>query len=91
VLGSGTLAVAALWGAGALVLPFLVRGRAPALDLPAAAVWAAALAIGTRAITRAAGAGEPRGLVAGAALCALLAVVPALLRARSEGRRGGTP
>jgi hypothetical protein len=74
------LAVAGVWAAAAALLPLFVRGRNAAVDLLGACVWAAALALGTRAVTRAAGAGDPRGLIGAAALAALLAVLARALR-----------
>lgn len=83
VLTSGTLAVAAVWGLAAAVLPMLVRGRSPALDAVAATAWAAGLAAATQAIAEAAGAGPPRGLVAGAVVSALVAVGARAARGRA--------
>jgi hypothetical protein len=85
LLNGGALAVAALWGAGALILPFIVRGRRAWLDVTLAVAWAAALAGGTQAIAQhlvwAPVAGmdsQPvRGLVAGAFAAGLLAVIAA--------------
>ena len=74
------LAVAGVWALAAALLPLLVRGRHAVVDLLGACVWAAGLALGTQAITRAAGAGDPHGLVGGAALAALLAVLAMALR-----------
>jgi hypothetical protein len=74
ILTAPTLAIAGLWALGAALLPLLVRGRNAALDLLAAAGWAAALALAAKAVTDAAGVAEPRGLVGAAALAALLAV-----------------
>jgi len=79
LFSSGALACAGLWAAGAAVLPWLVRGRAAALDLVAATLWAAALAFGAGAIGRALGPGivpqpDPRGAVLGAAAGVLIAV-----------------
>ncbi|HEU4656755.1 MAG TPA: serine/threonine-protein kinase [Capillimicrobium sp.] len=89
LVSSGLLAIAALWAAGAVVLPWIVRGRSAALDLAAAAVWATALAVGTAAMLDAvAGPGQApsaRGLVAGAIAAAVGAVA---LRA---GRRAARP
>jgi hypothetical protein len=83
LLSSGALLYAALWAAAALVLPWLVRGRWLALDLVAAAVWAAALGAGSAAIAESIGVTEPRGLVAGALVAGVLAVaVPHLRRVR---------
>jgi len=83
VLGTGTVAIGGLWAIAALVLPVLVRGRNAAVDLVAALAWATGIALGTRAIAHAAGAGEPRGLVAATALGALAAVVGGAFARRS--------
>ncbi len=80
LVSSGTLGIAAVWALGAAVLPLLVRGRSAAADLLAACTWSVALALGTRAVAHAAGAGEPRGLVGAAALAALVAVMARSLR-----------
>jgi eukaryotic-like serine/threonine-protein kinase len=80
---AGTLAIAGVWALAALVLPVLVRGRSPAVDLVAAAAWAAGLASATEAIAGAAGAGAPRGLVAGAIVSALVAVGARAARGRA--------
>ncbi|MDX6640481.1 MAG: eukaryotic-like serine/threonine-protein kinase [Solirubrobacteraceae bacterium] len=80
LLTRADLAVAGVWALAAGLLPLLVRGRNAVLDLLGACVWAAGLALGTQAVTRAAGAGDPHGLVGGAALAALLAVLAMALR-----------
>jgi hypothetical protein len=88
---SGALATAALWAAGAAVLPWLVRGRNAALDLVAGIVWAAALAAGAGAI----GATlkgtvpnpDPRGAALGAAVAVLAAVAARALRLAQARRR----
>jgi serine/threonine-protein kinase len=72
---SGALLLAPLWAAAALVLPWVVRGRALAVDVAGAATWAAALAAASAAIANRAGLHEPRGLAAGAAVAGLLAVI----------------
>jgi eukaryotic-like serine/threonine-protein kinase len=77
---SGALLLAPVWAAGALVLPWLVRGRSLAADIVAAAVWAGALAAGTGAVAGAVGLAEPRGLAAGAVVAGVLAVVGAQAR-----------
>jgi hypothetical protein len=83
LLTGGALLYAALWAVAALLLPWLVRGRWLALDLVAAAVWAAALGAGSAAIAESIGIAEPRGLVAGALVAGVLAVVvPHLRRVR---------
>ena len=92
LLRSGALACAALWAAGALVLPWLVRGRRAALDLVAATVWAAGLAAGAAAIGHALGdkvpSPDPRGAAFGAAIAVLLAVAARGARIALGGRRG---
>jgi hypothetical protein len=84
LLTTGLLLGAALWAAGAVLLPLLVRGRNAVLDLVAAVAWAAALA--AAAPTLDAGlAGQsahatPRGAIVGAVLGAALAVASRALR-----------
>jgi hypothetical protein len=77
---SGALLLAPVWALAALVLPWLVRGRSLALDIVAAAGWAAALAAGTAAVVSRAGLTEPRGLAAGAVAAGALAVIAARAR-----------
>ena len=77
---SGLILVAAVWALAALVLPWLVRGRYGGADIVAATVWAAALGSGTAAVAEWAGAGQPRGVVAGAIAAGVLALLaPRLL------------
>jgi eukaryotic-like serine/threonine-protein kinase len=83
---SGALLLVPVWAAAALVLPWLVPGRALALDVAGAAVWAAALVSGTAAVAGWAGLAEPSGLVAGAVAAAVLAVIGARGR-NTLGRR----
>ena len=83
----GALALAALWAAAAVVLPFLVRGRLLGLDLLAAAAWATGLGVGTQALADALGwAPSPTGVVAGAVVAGILAVLAAASRPRADGR-----
>jgi hypothetical protein len=77
---SGALLLAPVWAAAALVLPWLVPGRAFALDVVGAAAWAAALLAGTAAVAGWAGFAEPSGLVAGAIAAGVLAVAGARAR-----------
>jgi eukaryotic-like serine/threonine-protein kinase len=70
---SGALLLAPLWAAAALVLPFLVAGRALAVDLAGAAVWSAGLGVATAAVAERASFPEPRGLVVGAILAGAVA------------------
>jgi hypothetical protein len=87
---SGVLAVAPLWALAAVVLPWVVRGRSAAIDLAAAAVWAAALAVGTQAMLDAVAPQAPgaRGLALGAVAGALGAVG---LRAARRAARPAAP
>jgi eukaryotic-like serine/threonine-protein kinase len=79
--GSGALLLALLWGGAALVLPWLVRGRALSSDVVAATAWAAGLAAATAALGESLGERvaqpAPHGLVAGAVAGAGLALVHA--------------
>jgi eukaryotic-like serine/threonine-protein kinase len=73
------IAIVGIWAVAAAVLPFLVRGRLLVLDLVAAAGWAAGLA----AATQAALGTDPKGLIVGAIVAAVLAILPrAQLRPR---------
>jgi hypothetical protein len=93
LLESGVLACAGLWALGAAVLPWIVRGRAAALDLVAATLWAAALAAGAGMIGEALGRGavaqpDPRGAALGAAAAVLIAVAARAVRGARRGLRG---
>jgi eukaryotic-like serine/threonine-protein kinase len=80
----GVLLGALLWAAGAVVLPWLVRGRSAALDLVAVAIWSAAIAAAAPAIdaglTTHVSHPSPRGAVLGAILGGVLAVAARALR-----------
>ena len=78
--GSGALLLAPLWAAAALVLPWLVAGRALAADVVLATTWAAGLVAATGAVAARTGLPEPRGLVAGAVVAGALAVIGARAR-----------
>ena len=84
LLSTGVLFGALLWGVGALLLPWIVRGAHAALDVIAATVWSAALcsaAPGLDAGLGAAGAHpSPRGAVLGAVLGGLAAIAARALR-----------
>jgi hypothetical protein len=84
LLSTGVLFGALLWGIGALVLPWIVRGAHAALDVIAATVWSAALCSAAPALDaglRAAGAHpSPRGAVFGAVLGGLAAIAARALR-----------
>ncbi len=72
---------AALWAAGAAVLPWIVRGRRAALDAVAATMWAAALTVAATTLDSGLPAHPgPRGAVVGGVLAATLAVAARALR-----------
>ncbi|HYM56358.1 MAG TPA: serine/threonine-protein kinase [Solirubrobacteraceae bacterium] len=71
---SGAVALAAVWAAGALVLPWLVRGRHLAFDVVTAAMWAAGLAAASVSVAQAVSGSSPRGVVAGALAAGALSV-----------------
>ena len=73
LLSFGVLAAAAVWAVAAVILPLLVRGRAPVIDLMGALVWAAGLASALRLV--AGPGGEPAGLLIATALAAIGAAV----------------
>jgi eukaryotic-like serine/threonine-protein kinase len=84
---SGALALAALWAAAAVLLPVVVRGRRPAVDVVGATAWAAGLGSATQAVARGLS-WQPsmRGLVAGAVVAAGLAVACAASRGEAHVR-----
>jgi hypothetical protein len=84
LLGLGVLLGAALWASGALVLPWIVRGRSAALDVIAASTWSAGLAAAApmldSGLSAHAAHPTPRGLVLGAILGGAIAVAARALR-----------
>jgi predicted Ser/Thr protein kinase len=83
------IAAAAIWAVAAVILPLLVRGRAPVLDLLGALVWAAGLASGLRLV--AGPGGEPPGLLVATALAAIAAAVVAPRLSAPSGARARGP
>jgi hypothetical protein len=78
---TGAISLAVVWALAAVVLPWMVRGRSLATDVLAAAAWAGALAAASGYVADLALAGgQARGIAAGSALAALLAVVLRLAR-----------
>ena len=75
LVSSGALLLAPLWAVAALVLPWLVAGRALTVDIVGATAWAAGLAVATAGVADQAGLAEPRGLAAGAAVAGVIAVI----------------
>jgi hypothetical protein len=84
LLGLGMLFGATLWAVGALVLPWIVRGRSAALDLVATCSWSAGLIAAAppldRGLLNTLGMSGPRGVVLGGLLGGLLAMVLRALR-----------
>jgi len=76
----GVLALAALWGAAAAVLPLVVRGRSAAVDAVGAAAWAATLAAATPAVAEALAVTAPANAGPAAAIGAGIAVAAAAVR-----------
>jgi hypothetical protein len=83
-LTTGALFGALLWAAGAVVLPWIVRGSGAVLDTLAAVVWAAVLLAATPYFDAGLSAGAPlpypRGAVLGAVLAAAVAIAARALR-----------
>jgi hypothetical protein len=83
-LSLGVLFGALLWGAAAMVLPWIVRGRSAAADVVAATVWSAALAaaapVAAAGLTGHAAHPSPHGAVLGAVLGGVIAVASRALR-----------
>ena len=84
LLSLGVLAGAAVWGTAGALLPLIVRGRSAALDVLAAAAWAAGLALAAARVDSGLAVGlahpMPRGAVLGAVLGALIAIAARALR-----------
>ena len=83
-LSSGLLFGAILWGAGAAVLPWIVRGSSAARDTVLAVIWSAALIAATPYFDTGLSSGatlpQPRGAVLGAVLAAAIAIAASALR-----------
>jgi hypothetical protein len=84
LLSVGVLLGATLWAAGALALPWIVRGRRAALDVVAAVTWSAWIAAAAPALDAGLGAHlahpSPRGAVLGAILGGVIAIAGRALR-----------
>jgi hypothetical protein len=83
VLGSALLAPALVWGAAAVVLPWITRSRSLALQLVLVTIWAATLASATTAVLAVAHAGvtvKPHATVFGAIAGGAAALLPAVAR-----------
>jgi eukaryotic-like serine/threonine-protein kinase len=84
LLALGVLLGAMLWAAGAVILPWIVRGRSAALDIVAVAFWSAAIAAAAPMLDAGLSAHSsypsPRGAVLGAILGGAVAVAARALR-----------
>jgi eukaryotic-like serine/threonine-protein kinase len=93
-LASGpALAPAAVWAAFAVLLPLVIRGRWLAVDLIGAGLWALGLIVAHIALGDMLAAttalDEARGMVAGSAGAALVAIAVSQIAAPAEGWRPG--
>jgi eukaryotic-like serine/threonine-protein kinase len=84
MLSLGVLLGAALWGAAAMLLPVLVRGRSAVFDVVAATMWSAAIAAAEPALDGGMPLGaahaSPRGAILGAVLGGVFVVAARALR-----------
>jgi tRNA A-37 threonylcarbamoyl transferase component Bud32 len=87
LIDGSVLAAAGIFAAAALVLPVLVRGRAPLLDAMGALIWAAGLITTLKLV---AGSTSPPGLLFGALLAALIAALLARTTGPPTHYRRGT-
>jgi hypothetical protein len=89
---AGAFTPAAVWAVGALVLPWLVRGRSVAGDAMRVGAWAAAVALGTAAAIGHGGLVSPGAVVLGAAASGIVALAPTVRTAsRPRGESVGPP
>ncbi len=83
-LSTGVLLGAALWAAGAAVLPWVVRGRRAVLDVVASVVWSAALCAAAPLLDAGVSAHapfpQPHGATLGAVLGGAIAIAARALR-----------
>jgi len=95
IFTSGALAGALVWALAAIVLPWIARGRALAVDLVLVTVWAATTVTATEVaiaiIGRAHDVSAPPSAVAGAVASGAVALSPALLRAWRVRAHGVNP
>jgi hypothetical protein len=84
MLSLGVLLGATLWAAGAVLLPWLVRGRSAALDVVAATMWSAVMVTAAPLLDNGSAAhaaqASPRGAILGAVFGGVLAVAARALR-----------
>ncbi len=84
LLALGVLLGALLWAAGAVLLPWIVRGRSAVVDVVAVTIWSAAIAASAPALDGGLRSHvahpSPRGAVLGAILGGMLAVAARALR-----------
>ncbi|MBV9194752.1 MAG: serine/threonine protein kinase [Solirubrobacterales bacterium] len=89
LLSPGLLAPAAVWAAGAAILPLLRPRRFSALDAIVVLAWAVAVAVGTALALHAGGRGHGAVLTGQGFLGALGAAVAVIVPRRARGRRPG--
>jgi len=94
LLQSGLLAPAVVWGAAAVVLPWITRTRSLALEVVLVTVWAAMLASATTSVLALAHGGiavKPNAVVLGAVAAGIVALLPSLLGHRGPPQRAAVP
>ncbi|MEA2166728.1 MAG: eukaryotic-like serine/threonine-protein kinase [Solirubrobacteraceae bacterium] len=72
---AGLVLLVVIWALAAVLLPWVVRGRALLLDIVAATVWTVALTSATATLATALKLPEPRGLIAAAVVAATVAII----------------
>jgi hypothetical protein len=94
LLQSGLLAPAVVWGAAAVVLPWITRIRSLALEVVLVTIWAAVLASATTsvlALTHRGIAVKPNAVVLGAVAAGIVALLPSLVGRRRPPQRAAVP
>jgi hypothetical protein len=90
LIRSGALAPAVVWAGAAVILPWMVRGRAPAMDFVLASAWASGLVAATYASLRMAGGslGDAtlHNAVLGGVAAFAIALAPSIVRTFRLGR-----
>jgi hypothetical protein len=87
ILNAGLLAPAAVWAAGAALLPLIARRRPTVIVVPIVTVWAAGVAVAAALLLGAATGGHGLILVGEAVLGAVASGLAALAPDIARGRR----
>jgi hypothetical protein len=93
-LASGLFAPALVWGAAAVVLPWITSSRSLALQVVLVTIWTATLASATTTVLRAVHAGistQTNAVVAGAVAAGLVALLPSLFGRWRPPHRAADP